>query len=370
MRVIDMVRMELESWTGLRLTGLLLALSSPCFAQPAQPVSDTSIRLDPETWANIEREIMTEARESGREPFVIYRTSYVNLVLAGDTSEQHSRPVALVAGSHQQNFPYSGTRPWDNVLLKVGEDHLFFAEMETGRALKIQVGTGKSGAAGARIQFAGEMTSASTGEKVPVEMDIPASLAPHRMRRLGKPYQWVKAIASSWTSPDLLGHDILPCLRWRPSSLTSESGTIRIRGKSVAVNGIHGELEDGLLTNLNWDRFAISYDYVAVAAPGPEGYAFVDFTSHTLRPEGTVGRLMDWYARTTGSDCLTLVTDAELPANARGVQRPAASDASVLLFETRIDLGLASLRRQMIRTADPSGCSLFGLREIFEASRS
>jgi hypothetical protein len=252
------------------------------------------------------------------------------------------------------------------MLLKVGEEHLCFTEMDQASALNVRVGTGDTGLPEVRIRFAGEMTSATTGQKVAVELDIPATLARHRLRRFGKPSRWLRSIASSWTSPDLVGRDILPGLRWQPFSLTSGSGSVKLRGETIPVTHIHGELEEGHLTNLNTRRLAISYDYVAVAAPGPEGYAFVDFTSHSLHPTGALGRLMEWYARSTGSDSLTLTPEQELSANPHGVQRPASSDSSVLLFETRVDLGLASLRRQMIQTVDSRGRPLFGLREIFE----
>jgi WD40 domain-containing protein len=53
--------------------------------------------------------------------------------------------------------------------------------------------------------------------------------------------------------------------------------------------------------------------------------------------------------------------------NPRGVYSPPQDDPDVLLFENEVDLGPATLKRQMIRTRDRAGRALHGLREIFTA---
>jgi hypothetical protein len=53
--------------------------------------------------------------------------------------------------------------------------------------------------------------------------------------------------------------------------------------------------------------------------------------------------------------------------NPHGVYCPPQDDPAVVLFEDVVDLGPATLQRQMIRTHDRSGRALHGLREIFTA---
>ncbi|MBI3893549.1 MAG: hypothetical protein HY303_18680 [Candidatus Wallbacteria bacterium] len=62
---------------------------------------------------------------------------------------------------------------------------------------------------------------------------------------------------------------------------------------------------------------------------------------------------------------MTLEAGRELRGNPHGVRRPAQTEDDVVLFENSVDLGLATLRRQMIRSKDGEGRSLYGLREIF-----
>ncbi len=66
----------------------------------------------------------------------LYQTSYQNLSLAGDSS-QGVGPVALIAGSHEPNFPYWGTEAWDNGLLLFDGEGYHFTHRTQGQALEL-----------------------------------------------------------------------------------------------------------------------------------------------------------------------------------------------------------------------------------------
>lgn len=277
----------------------------------------------------------------------VYRASYVDLVLA---AESEHGTVALVAGSHTRGFPYAETEPWDNCLLRVGDDGYTFTGRVTAAHLRFDFDPEAAAPRGA-IRFAGEMRRARDGAAVAIELDLPIALTPRPTRLLGEPY-------------NVLELDGLVGLAWTPYELVGERGELRVAGTAIALDGIRGACERGVLTNLRSRAFAIRYDYVGVACPGADGYGLIQFTSHALG-SGAVADVLDWYLRKTASATLTLEPGKLTDGNPRGVYAPPQDDPAVVRFENEVDLGPAVLRRQMIATRDASGRALHGLREIF-----
>jgi hypothetical protein len=140
-----------------------------------------------------------------------------------------------------------------------------------------------------------------------------------------------------------------------------------VEGSEVALTKVRGACERGVLTNLRAHDFAIKYEYVGVACPGDDGYGLINFTSHALFSDGALGKVLDWYLKKSASAMLTIEAGKLTDGNPRGVYSPPQDDAAVTLFENEVDLGPAVLQRQMIRTRDRSGRTLYGLREIFTA---
>jgi hypothetical protein len=280
----------------------------------------------------------------------IYRASYVDLVLAAD-SERGT--IALVAGSHTQGFPYAGTRPWDNCLLLVGDDGYTFTGRTQGASLQLDFDVELPAARGT-IRFNGEMRRARDGQAVQVELDVAIALSRLPAQLLGETYNFVEL-------DDMVG------MRYTPYELSGEAGKLRVAGAEVAVTKIRGACERGELTNLKAHDFAIRYEYVGVACPGDDGYGLVQFTSHTLFDGGVLRSALDAYLRRSASVVMTIERGKLTDGNPRGVYSPPKDDPEVVVFETEVDLGLAVLQRQMIRTRDKAGRALHGLREIFTA---
>lgn len=280
----------------------------------------------------------------------IYRASYVDLVLG---AESERGTVALVAGAHTRNFPYFDTEPWDNCLLRIGDDGYTFTGRAPGASLRFEFDVDAAAPRG-KIWFDGEMRRARDGALVPIELDIAVALAPLPTRLLGESYNFLEL-------------DGMVGLAWTPFALSGEHGSVRVDGHEVALAGIRGGCERGRLTNLRAHAFAIKYEYVAVACPGDDGYGLIHFTSHALHGDGVLGKALDWYLRRSASALLTIERGKQTDGNPRGVYSPPQDDPAVVRFENEVDLGPAVLRRQMIETRDQSGRRLYGLREIFVA---
>jgi hypothetical protein len=280
----------------------------------------------------------------------LYRSEYLDLVIA---AESDAGPIALVAGTHTHDFPYAGTEPWDNCLLLVGSDGYTFTARENGPALSIDFDQDAEVTSG-DVRFQGTMRRARDGASTEIEFEFPIDFVRFPERLLGEPYNFLDL-------PGLIG------MQWTPWQMSGASGHVRVDGSEVPVRGVRGAVERGRLTNLRAHDFAIQYDYLAVAKPGDRGYGIIEFTSHALHPEGVIGRAIDFYLRKTASAQLTIESGLLVDDDVHGVYNPPHADASVVLFEEVVDLGMASLQRQMIRTHDEGGNSLLGLREIFTA---
>jgi hypothetical protein len=281
---------------------------------------------------------------------IFYESSYMNLIVSG---ESELGDVALIAGSHSKDFPFYGDIPWDNGLLLVGDEGYMFTHRQQGQALDIEVDLDSRSAKG-RISYDGTMIRESDGADVKMKIDLPVTFDRYQPRQLGKQY-------------NLFDLDGVVGLRWQPFEIGEagpEPASITIGLETTAVENMNGELEYGKLNNLQTPKFGFHYDYVALAQPGREGYAFVDFASHAINPTG-IGKVLEWYLSITASETVTLQS-GDISGNPNGVERPAQSEARVVLFENSVDLELATLRRQMIKTTDAKGKPLYGLREIFE----
>lgn len=280
----------------------------------------------------------------------LYEASYVDLVLAG---ESERGTVALVAGSHTRSFPYFDTEPWDNCLLWIGDAGYTFSDRRQGASLRFEFDVEQAPPRG-HIRFVGEMLRARDGRPVPIELEIAVALSPFPARLLGEPSNFA-------------GLEGFPGMKWRPYELTSAGGVVRVDGAEIALANVHGVCEHGRLTNVRASAFAIKYEYVAVACPGERGYGLIQFTSHPLFSNGTLGKALDGYLRRSASAFLTIEHGELTDGNPHGVYSPPQDDPAVALFENEVDLGPAVLKRQMIQTHDRSGHTLHGLREIFTA---
>ncbi|MFB6265309.1 MAG: hypothetical protein ABEL76_17045 [Bradymonadaceae bacterium] len=283
----------------------------------------------------------------------IYESTYKNMVLAGESPSVGD--VALVAGTHSRHFPYKGDRPWDNGLLYIDGKGYHFTHRTRGKALALKIDTSKEQSRG-KIEYHGQMKRASDGTSVRVDLSIPVDVRRYRRMQLGKPYGFLPARYAR----EFVG------MRWQPFELDSDRGTVTVgNGPKRTIEHVAGEIEHGRLRNIGLRRFAFSYDYVNLAHGGPRGYSFVDFVGHALHADGKLGTAMDWYLTNFSSATITL-DEGLVEKNKYGVDRPAQSDSSVVIFENVVHLKHADLRRQMIRTTDQFSRKLYGLREIFE----
>lgn len=307
--------------------------------------------------SDAERELLrqeVEEAESESYGFVFYKSSYQNMNLVGRVG---SEPFALVAGSHESNFPFFGDRPWDNGLLLIGDDYYHFNHREQGRALEIDLPLGKGNGDGA-VRYDGKMKRVSDGAMVDVTFDLPFSFQRYAPLQLGKPYLFLESLDKELAEK-------FAGMRWQPFELESDQGTVTTPDRgSEQVEGMHGELEYGVLANLQSPRFAFSYDYVSISEPGADGYSFVDYTANPIDGSGKLGEVLKILMHEFASATVTLDGTLE-KSNLNGVDRPSQDDATVTLFENEVDLELAVLKRQMIQTTDADGDKLYGLREIF-----
>jgi hypothetical protein len=308
--------------------------------------------LSAEEKKQLQKEV--DRAESGSYGLVFYQSSYQNMNVVGRVGGE---PFALVAGTHEPNFPFFGDRPWDNGLLMVGDDQYHFTHRTLGKALEIDLPMGKESGS-ATVRYDGTMTRVSDGASVEIDLELPLKFRRYPPLQLGKPYVFLdKPFAEKFVG-----------MRWQPFELQSAPGTratvAAAGGSARSITGLNGELEYGVLANLQAPRLAFSYDYVNLAEAGSDGYAFVDYTANPLDDSGMLGEVLKRLMHTFASATVTL-DDRFERSNLHDVDRPPQDDPSVVLFENEVDLELAVLKRQMIETTDADGDKLYGLREIF-----
>ena len=113
------------------------------------------------------------------------------------------------------------------------------------------------------------------------------------------------------------------------------------------------------------NEFAFYFDYLSAVNLESSPYEYVWFETHAL-DQSILGKLLDDYLVRYASEELTFQGGELMCGNAGGVVRPAKEDDSVVVLENRVQLKLAMLRRQLIRTRTSTGQSLSGLREVFK----
>jgi hypothetical protein len=265
--------------------------------------------------------------------------AYTNLTLAG--SLVGGGPLALVAGTHGPNFPYfHPASQWDSVLLLAGHDPYAISAREI-EGLSFNVDDG-SGQRDGHIEFEGVVHDAA-GRSVEVEVSLPVKSTGFRTFQLGRP----------------LGIRFLPGATWRPFHLgAAPGGYVVIDGHRHEVEGFQGHLETGRLRTPRGERFAVVYDYVALAS---EAYAYVSFVIRPLRPVGVFARVLAAILARFATTELTFVDGNLFEGDARGAS---GSQLNVLISDT-IDVGPADLNRQLVRGTDTAGTTQHGLREVF-----
>ena len=149
-------------------------------------------------------------------------------------------------------------------------------------------------------------------------------------------------------------------MRWQPHQLRASGGSVAIDGVARSLGALGGELETGDLANLRAPEFALAYDYVAIAA---RDYRYVTFVAHALYPDSVLGGLVDWYMVNFASATLTLEQGRQRDGNPMNVD---TSRVDVLAHDL-VDLGPATIDRQLVRATDRSGRTGYGLREVFAA---
>ena len=338
------------SMTGLALCFVGVLLTTGCGTSDDAAQEPDPPPLSDEELAALDEALADAEGKADGFGLIFFDSEYVNMAMAGETG---SGDFALIAGSHDADFPYWGTQPWDNGLLLVAGEGYHFTHRTQRVALVIDANLGQEHGSG-EIRYQGLMERASDGEQVEVDLSIPMKLTRFGIYQLGKRYNFLDC-------------EKIPGMSWQPFQIEAETATVQIEGSDpIEITGINGELENGIVSNLRAADFALSYDYVSVAAPGDNGYGFVDFVSHPLYRNGVLGDILEWYMVRYASESLTLYDGQVYDGNAFDVYRPPQGDATVVLFENNVDLGLANLRRQMIATTDSWGTTLYGLREIFE----
>ena len=282
----------------------------------------------------------------------LYESSYVDLVLCGESTRG---PVALVAGSHTKNFPYYGTQPWDHCLLLVGDTGYTFTSRVQDQSLHFALSLDDRNPTTGMLRFQGEMLRASDRRPETIQFEFTIDLTPFPARLVGESYNFLEI-------------DRAVGMNWTPYGLRSNTASVTINQVPLAITNIQGACERGILTNLRAHDFAIAYDYLAVARPGPGGYAHVHFVSKALHPDTPLGSLIDWYLQSSATAVLTVESGVLGDGNPHAIPFPSQADSTPVLFEEVVDLGAAKLQRQMVKLRDGSGNPVYGLREIFTAT--
>lgn len=276
-----------------------------------------------------------------------YESSYINSVASGQTTD--GTVFTLVTGKHQLYWPYFHPQSkWDNILLQIGDQGFFLSRQEIeplNIAINPQAGM-------VQMAFSGSLNNAAGGTSL-VEFNL--SMGAFRFPARDK---MVKFLGTR------IG------MIWQPYEIKSLAGGefLRADGREYEVDRVYGELETGEFSWSTDPRFAVKYDYVTVAYPALESfdadsYAYINFRAGLLHADDFLSRLLSDLIRLFGSEDVTIKASTTLPRNVERVDL--SPSAPEVLFEDIIDLGMARLQRQLIRTTDGRQNSVFGLREIF-----
>ena len=314
---------------------LIASLLVACVdSEPTEPA------LSPEEQAELDAALAAAAGKADGAGLAMYQSRYVNATVAGTTS--NGDPFALIAGKHDQNFPYFDRKSkWDDMLLLVGGD----AFVATGRELpELAIGT-RTGTTTIKVRGNARRVN---GTLAAIDLSLTFADVRFAAEQLGRRY-------------DFLDIDVIPGMRWQPHQLRAAGGSVSVDGVARSLGAIGGELETGELTNLRAPELAQAYDYVAIAT---RDYSHVTFVAHALHRDGVLGKLIDWYMTSFASVTLTLDHGNRRDGNVMGVD----TANLVVLAHDLVDLGPATIDRQLVRTApDRQGRIGYGLREVFAA---
>jgi hypothetical protein len=312
---------------------------------PAAYIFDVTVTTGPASLSETHSGIPVWRRESrGRlgtlGPF--YRAGYLNAFLTGRVAD--GREFALVAGTHSRHYPYYHPKSkWDDVLLVVGAETYIVSGR---RVSSLGLALGPRDAASV---FYNGRASARSGAAVQLDFhfNLFARTYPPRPQGIGTRYA-------------VLG------LLWQPA-LVVGTGSLTIHDTRMRVHQVIGEIERGGLTTLRGRWFEFGYDYLAAVRERDTPAVCVDFRTYALH-RGRRGLLLRWLLRLhPAAELVTLGPERIEPGDPYAVRPQHEADLRVLL-ENRVDLGPATIARQVVRFDDP-GPAGFGFREIFSVNR-
>jgi hypothetical protein len=309
---------------------------------------------------------------------ITYDTSYKNLVLAAKTID--GKDIAFVAGTHAEDFPYSGTEPWDNGLLKVGERYFHFTQKNpsSNPPLMLQLDIIRKESKG-NISYQGEMVEKDGNQVVSVNLNIPVALNRFQTFGVGKYLT--------------LGMSLTPFSITGDSAAMNDSNEYSIvitrdeqaEHQVIQLETVQGALESSALQNLKgWD-LATTYDYLSVAKANNDnikGYSYVTFKAEFVFTENNqVKKMLECFEqgdpKNNTSKSFTIWKDAisyEYQYEAANPNQ-VKTDVTILHeapeFELINPIGSVlsprkiSLKRKLVETTDATGVKLYGLQEEF-----
>lgn len=305
-----------------------------------------------------------------------YRAGFLNAVVSGwhcrgigtDLNDADCEQWSLIAGSHDDDFPYNKAPAWDSVIFHIDGDSYHGTER------------GYLTINGERIEYDGPVVRESDGASVQFQIDLPIALVKKNDRYLGTniPYGKLAAAGMDWSSFELSR---------KSTRLTPRA---KVGDQPYDLFGIYGMMESGDLINYKWPGYAAAYDYVTVVNVDPRGagqtspeyqsYSYTSFEAYPVAAPCSAWdvfcRVLSWHLKNTASATQTIASGKLASGNPRGVMRPKKGEEGCprnysscsgfeVLAEHTVDMSPANIRRQLIRTTDGVGVNVFGLREVF-----
>jgi hypothetical protein len=261
-----------------------------------------------------------EVRASQIGPF--YRSSYLHVFLTGKLED--GRDVALVAGTHSDNYPYfHPDSSFDDVLLLVGP-HSYLVTAREIPSLGISLGPRDA----ASVQYNGQVTLPDDSV-VPIDFHFNLTSQTYRPKSLG-----------IGTGAFTLG------LLWQPALIVG-NGSITIKNERLRIAKVVGEMERGSLLNVRGSAFQFGYEYFATARTTDVPVAFVKFHTYALHHGANSWLLRLLLKFSPAREAVTL--EGERPHPGDPFALAGAGAASDLLVGHSVDLGPAVIHRQLVR---------------------
>lgn len=298
---------------------------------------------------------------------MIYRTQFVNLVLAGRSID--GEDFALTAGTHGPNYPLCHPAAhYDAVMISAGSfQGQRIAPVIPGMELPSCWPDSDRELAMA-LDLGGPPSAPPDGEPnrgAFVEACIPLRLGPVIPHFLGF-RRWL-----GWLGSLIPGATYYSCMVESP---VRSRPWLHLEGREFALEPLSlvGLLEWVDMTGVDLALFRFGYHYTA-ALDTAGGNAMIDLSTFGLTAEGTLGKLMDLVFQSSGSLRLEGATrhrnDLEL-LEPRPVTGPLPLEKREVLVRQALDLGPARLRRSLCRWTHPAGTTWLGLDEEVDESGS